>query len=575
MRGFSLSDDQGELFEQRQVRMVRRVTWIGLGITWAVLFSILATASWRGILGVVCSILCFTLLLQIVERGSSRRAAWYLLVVVWITAFDGAISTGGLGTVAFSWLIAVPMIGGLVVNRQGAVVGGVLSGSSMVALVVAEYQGVSFLGKYLGKDLLIQNLLDSLGIMIAVGMTIWFFLSERRWAEGLLRQGIRELEREVEDRTQAEQQARKAEQARTRFLAMVSHELRTPLNGVLGLTQLLSAEDLASTPRAYVHDIDRSARHLLALVEQILDFAAAEVGPSSERQQVFDLRSVLEDVMVTLAGQADSGVEVRLEVPETFHALRLGNRQRLAQLFLNLGGNALKFTPEGEVVLGCTEGEDDWVECFVRDTGVGLPEEVGQELFEPFVQGQVEIAGARRGLGLGLAIVKQVVEALGGEVSFAPGPEGGTIFRFRLPLPRAEEEGVALPEAPSESLFSGRVLVIEDDPVSRLVACRMLENMGLEVLSVDDGTTGFETLRNGPFDLALVDGNLPGLSGVEIARRIRREGQRMPLVGLTADAMPGDRKRYLEAGMDAYLTKPLDREELVDILGRWLPAGSP
>ncbi|MBK7982435.1 MAG: response regulator [Candidatus Competibacteraceae bacterium] len=403
-------------------------------------------------------------------------------------------------------------------------------------------------------------------------------LTERKRIEGSLRQ--------------ARDAAEAANRAKSRFLANMSHEIRTPMNGVLGMAQLLAEQTpLTDQQRHYLEVLTDSGTTLLRIIDEILDFSKIEAGKFTFSETVFDLRQRVTDTLRMLVPQARrKQLELRWNVAADVPLRVCGDPGRLHQVLANLASNAIKFTQRGSVRVevvrdGTEQMEDAGAACRLRftvqDTGIGISEEAGARLFQPFAQADDSTTRKYGGTGLGLVISKQIVEMMGGRIDYQSAPGLGTTFWFTANLT------VAANEAKSSSLrmdgvqrLTGRVLLAEDNPVNCLVAEEMLKGLGLEVELATDGREALDAWSQRPFDIVLMDCQMPEMDGFEATRQIRAreaaEPQRAnprptPIVALTANAFSEDRERCLAVGMNDYLAKPFSRNDLYETLRRWVP----
>ncbi|WP_286293281.1 ATP-binding protein [Methylomarinovum tepidoasis] len=370
------------------------------------------------------------------------------------------------------------------------------------------------------------------------------------------------------------QKAEAASQAKSRFLANVSHELRTPLNAILGFMELLLAGELRSETRHYVRLAREAAQALLQLIEDLLDVARIEAGRLELRCRPFDLSALVASVVELHRPLAESkNLALSYRYPADLPAWHHGDAGRIRQVLSNLVHNALKFTEWGKVEV-TVAGEGDRVRFEVRDTGIGLQAEDCERIFEPFTQ--VDGGSTRRhgGTGLGLSICRQLVESMGGTISVTSQLHRGSCFTVVLPLPEAPPARTPTrtdAEAPSQCL-QGRVLVVEDDRLNRALLTEMLKHLGCEAEAVADADTLWPRWQRGRYDLVLLDCQLPGVDGFEIARTLRERypGRNTPIVAVTADVSDGIETRCRRAGMDGCLHKPVTLERLRACLERWL-----
>jgi signal transduction histidine kinase len=370
--------------------------------------------------------------------------------------------------------------------------------------------------------------------------------------------------------------AAQASEAKSLFLARMSHELRTPLNSVLGLAQVLARDGrLAADQREQATTLERAGRHLLAVANDILDLAAVEAGRLPLRRQPIAWPALMEGCVALVRPQAmQKRIALTLEVTAEAPGGVLGDPTRLRQMVLNLLSNAVKFTPEGGAVrlrLGRSVRGPQRIE--VIDTGPGIPPERRGLLFRDF--SRLETAPGREfgGAGLGLAITAALAKAMGGTIGVDAGPGRiGSLFWLDLPLPEAAAPPPTQAAEPPAETAPGprrRVLVVDDVAPNRMVARILLEGAGHEVALATDGAEAVEAVRQGGFDLVLMDIHMPGMDGLEATRRIRAEEagrRRVPIVALSADALREQVEQCRAAGMDGHLAKPLDRGALMSVL---------
>ena len=370
--------------------------------------------------------------------------------------------------------------------------------------------------------------------------------------------------------------ARAASEAKSRFLASMSHEIRTPINGMMGMAELLARAGLPPPHDHYARSVLGAGRSLLGVVDDVLDFAKIQASQLSLRPEPCELGAWVEQCVQpyrTLTAQRGLAFEVRIDPSLPKRVLIDG--QRLGQVLGNLLSNALKFTENGHLRVLLERLDAERWSLAVDDSGIGVAAHDVQRMFEPFTQ--VDASAGRRygGTGLGLSIVRQIVQLMEGEIRCDSAPGAGSRFTISLPLlpapaPQAQPEGQ--PQEAEEPL-QGRVLVAEDNALNLEITRLFLESMGVVVISAADGAEAIAQQRATHPDLILMDCEMPGIDGLEATRRIRADEtrKRVPIIALTAHALPEDRQASLDAGMDDYLSKPVDRQRLYRMLRQWLP----
>lgn len=370
----------------------------------------------------------------------------------------------------------------------------------------------------------------------------------------------------------ARRRAERSAAARAQFLANMSHEIRTPMNGILGMIELARLAGVDGEPAEYLETAHESGRHLLRIVNDILDFSRAESGSLRLERLPFSLAESAERaVQAVQAAVRAKGLRLRQEVDAELPEWVEGDPSRLYQILVNLLGNAAKFSEQGEIVLRI-RAAGERIEFAVADAGIGIPAERQGDIFGAFTQAEDSTARRYGGTGLGLAIAAELVRMMGGEMRVQSQPGAGSTFRFAIPLaavgaPAANSTG--LEEAPGRSLT---LLVAEDDVVSRTLLERMMVKAGHRVMAVEDGSRAVAAVAEQRFDAVLMDVRMPVMDGIEAARRIREReraaGVRTPIIALTALALPSDGERCLEAGMDLFLAKPYRRADLLAALAK-------
>ena len=392
---------------------------------------------------------------------------------------------------------------------------------------------------------------------------------------------ITEQKRNEERLRRAQRDAEAANLAKSRFLATMSHEIRTPMNGVLGVLDLLADTPLEAGQRKLVRTGRESGELLLSIINDILDYSKMEADKLSLDHRPFDLHELLDQAVELLKPQAvakDLFLELSRGAELAQHVK--GDPYRLRQVLLNLVSNAIKFTPRGGVtvrVFGSRpQGRRFTLSCAVEDTGIGIPPEAQSSLFDEFTMADQSHSRSQAGTGLGLAICKRLVELMGGRIELRSEQGKGSTFSFTVEMESADAADI-VPSASLEGFdrrprASLNILLAEDNLANQVVIKSMLEHAGLRVDIVKNGREAVDAVAARPYDIVLMDISMPEMDGMAAAQAIRRlsEGPgRIPIIALTAHALAGDRERFLSAGMNDYLTKPVDREAVLLCIARW------
>ena len=421
----------------------------------------------------------------------------------------------------------------------------------LAAMVLFRFQG-----------LLIPLIAPSLGAVVGYGLTTLFIGGEERRLKQLAILDAR---------------------MKSEFLANMSHEIRTPMNAVIGMTELVLETQLQSFQRKHLSTVLSSARALLSLLNDILDHSKMAGGKMTLEHIVFDLRQMLEDTLETLMVQANNkGLTLVLDVSSELSHCFLGDPTRLRQVVVNLVGNAIKFTQQGGVTLFVKSEQGNLLRFGVQDTGIGIPHDRLDAIFESFTQADGSTSRKHGGTGLGTTISKQIVEMMDGKIWVESEVGSGSVFLFIIPLPvaqgitdcRTEHTVSSVMEGPTRSFT---ILLAEDVEENITLATLRLERRGHTVLVANNGLEAVAVWEKGGIHLILMDVNMPEMDGFEATKAIRKQEMKagienpVPIIAMTAAAMKGDREACLASGMDDYVTKPIDFDYLFSVMDSVVP----
>ena len=480
------------------------------------------------------------------------------------------IQTGGALSGAVGWLFTMPVVAAILVGTRWALINAAITGGAFLGLGIAH----SVLGNWkrtdnLDEAALLASASHTLALVVLICMVIL---------------GGKRLARSQSQMRQARDEEQRANQAKSAFLANMSHEIRTPLNGIIGMAEIALEGKLPKKENENVQTILSCSKALLEILNDVLDISKIEAGSLTIESINYSPRELVADVRECFAGQTNSrGLTWGTTLSDSCPYQVLGDSTRVRQVIFNLVGNAIKFTQTGGIRLEVNWHKDsEELEFRVIDTGIGIPQDRQDSIFEEFIQADVTTTRQYGGTGLGLSISRRLVEEMGGSIQTQSEFGKGSCFSFTVaaplgvleqPIPALEAVEAATKEPEPNQLWSAEVLLVEDNAVNAKVAMHTLKKHGLRPIWAKNGIEAVEMVRNQGFDLILMDCQMPEMDGFEatgIIRAMAPSKSGIPIIALTAGAMNEDRQRCFDSGMNAYLSKPFQREEFERVLAQFL-----
>lgn len=378
----------------------------------------------------------------------------------------------------------------------------------------------------------------------------------------------------LEDYSDAKEKAEESTKLKEAFLANMSHEIRTPMNAIIGFSDILSKRELGEEERDYVKTIKSAGENLLTIINDILDISKIEAGMMTFEEHTFSVKEIFKSLQVMLMGKAnEKGLELIFSCDEDVPDSLTGDPTRLTQIIINLAGNAIKFTQKGNIHVSARvlwkENDTAILEFLIKDTGIGIPEDKLEHIFERFRQAESHITRKYGGTGLGLSIAKQLVQLQGGRLSVKSKIKTGSVFSFVIPYKRSEAV-MLTHEVIGEKYNMGQlselnILLVEDNQLNVKLILSLFSEYKLKVEVAENGSVALEKIRGQNFDIVLMDMEMPVMNGYETATIIRHEMKNsIPIIAMTAHAMAGERERCLSLGMNDYISKPINANLLFE-----------
>lgn len=481
----------------------------------------------------------------------------------------GLMVEEGFSSTNWAWLLPVILLANFVLSRMASIVYTLLSVIVLILVSFVSVEGVTGYNIDASEHAITVAISGSL-ILVLACLLGYSYRTSQIQTQKTLRRSMASLAKEVDTRRTAELKARAGERAKATFLTTVSHELRTPLNGVIGASDLLSSKAIDGEVKELVDIIRNSGEILLDVINDVLDISRLDEGKLELATESVNLKAVVESCIDPLQVMANAkGLELKIDVSDSLAKNYLIDPSRIRQLILNVGGNAVKFTNEGQIEIMATQLGDS-VKVSVRDTGIGIEEAKLSEIFSPFTQVDSSVGRQFQGSGLGLSIVERLVNLYDGEIQVESELGKGSCFSMLLPLQQAPKD--AEKDSISTTISEGgmdinpaTVLVTDDNLINRKVASLLLQKMGHRVEEAADGVEALMAVERGDIDIVLMDVQMPNMDGLTATSKIRDLKLPLcetPIIGVTANAFADAESEILKSGMNDYLSKPVRLDQL-------------
>jgi signal transduction histidine kinase/CheY-like chemotaxis protein len=505
-------------------------------------------------------------------KNWQRVAAYSIIGALWLAPVSLMIQEG-FSSSNWAWLLPVILLANFILSRRASIAFTIVSVFVLALVCALTTEGLVGSDIDAAEHAVTVAISGSLILVLACLLGYSYRTSQIK-SQSRLKRSMGILANEADTRRAAELKALAGERAKATFLTTVSHELRTPLNGVIGASDLLIARDLDVETRELVNIVKNSGEILLDVINNVLDLSRLDEGKLELVNQSVNLGKVIESCIDPLQVLSQAkGLTLLVDMDESVSRNYMLDPSRIRQLVLNICGNAIKFTNQGTVVISVTE-EGSRVKLAIQDTGIGIAEDKLQEIFDPFAQVDSSVDRQFQGSGLGLSIVDRLVRLLGGEIIVESEVGVGTCFSILLPLEHGsvkEDVGTGDSFVPAScfDISPATVLVTDDNIINRKVASQLLKKLGHQVIEATDGLEAITAIQNEEIDIVLMDVQMPNMDGLTATSKIR--GMKFPLceipvIGVTANALPGAESEILESGMDNYLAKPVRLDQLKQTL---------